>query len=51
MFIYIVTAHYTSNFLHFLLLHPEWYGYNLLVIFLLPGCMSIVIYLMKLAIE
>ena len=51
MFIFVATIHYASNFLHFSLLHPEWYSYNLLVIFLLPECMSIVIHPMKLAIE
>ena len=35
----------------FLLLHQEWYSDNLLVIFLLPECMSIVSHLMNLAIE
>ena len=49
--IHVVTAHYTSEFLHSSLLHPEWCSYNLLVIFLLPECISIVIHLMKLAIE
>ena len=34
-----------------LLLYPGWYSYHLLVIFLLPECMSIVNHLMKLAIE
>ena len=38
-------------FLHFWSLHPECYGYNLFVIFMLSECIGIVIHLMNLAIE
>ena len=47
--IYVTATHYTSNFLHFWLLHLEWYTYTL--IFFLPECMSIVVHFVKLAIE
>ena len=49
--IYVATAHYTSAVLYCWLVHPEWYSYNLLAIFLLPECRGIVIHLMNLAVE
>ena len=51
LMIFYSTAHYTSDFLNFWSVHPQWYSHKLLVIFLLPECMSIVIHLMKLATE
>ena len=51
VFIYVAAAHYTSDFLHFWLLHPEWCSYNMVLIFLLIECISIVINFMNLVIE
>ena len=51
VFIYVTKTYYSPDILHFWSLHPEWYSYNLLVVFLLSEFTSIVIHLMNLAIE
>ena len=39
--VYVATTRYTFELLHLWLLHPEWCTYNLLMIFLLPECLSV----------